>query len=185
MTSSFLHAGWRFESESGPILDTTERETLTKRVEEACEGLSVPALPEAIFGKNRLTVTHEASGRAFHFDAQGAITCWLRESDTNGSGGVRVISANLSSWKQVFDAEQAIGGTADYDWTFSTNYCGTTTARGETPEQAFASTAPQAIGTPSFIESSFCTKVEYEAWLRNHCCETGVTGTEPEALEPP
>ena len=186
MTSSFLHEGWRFDSNSGPILDTREREALTKRVEDDC-GVVVPALPEAIFGHNRLTVTHAASGRAFHFNAEGAISNWLRDSVAKGSGGVRVTSASLSSWKQVFDAEQKMRAD-DYDWTFSTDYCGSTTAQGET-ERKKASTASQVVGTPSFIESSFCTKVEYEAWLRDHQrCETGTNGvgTRTEAaLEPP
>lgn len=184
---AFLHKGWRFESESGPMLNRKERETLIKKVEDACEAV-VPALPEAVFGKNRLTITHEASGHAFHFDAEGALTCWMRESEVKGSGGVRVTSASLNSWKQVFNAEQATGGgAADYDWTFSTNYCGTTTGRGETEQmkvrtasQVVASSAPSFIETPSFIESSFCTKVDYEAWLCDHLD----AGTKT-ALEPP
>ena len=181
----FRHKGWRFESESGPIANSVEREALTKRVEDATEA-TVPALPEAIFGKNKLTLTHEASGRAFHFNAQGAITSWLRESVAKGSGGIRVTSASLASWKEVADKELSKSAAADYDWTFTTDYCGTTTARGETEQKVKPATKP--VRTPSFIESTFCTKVEYEAWLRAQHSEagTGVTGTEPPAApEPP
>ena len=169
----YVAKGWRFESASGPILSTTERESLTGRLRRAC-GADVPALPEAIF-HNRLTITHESTGREFHFDADGALSCWIKHSEAKGSGGLRVTSASLTSWKQIAAAEFAKDAAADYDWTFSTDYCGTTTARGEA-EQKLGSGSP-ASRTPSFIESSFCTKVEYEAWR----AQGGEAVTKPEA----
>ena len=149
--------GWRFESESGRILSTREINTLTERLEAltVAEALpsAVPPLPAAIFGHSYLTLTHEASGRVIHFDADGAITSWVRESAEKGSGGLKVTTASASYWKQVAD-EQATGDTTDYDWTYSTYYCGTT------------STAHRASDkTPTFIESAFRTKVEYSTWL--------------------
>lgn len=150
--------GWRFESESGRILSTREINTLTERLEAltVAEALpsTVPPLPAAIFGHSYLTLTHEASGRVIHFDADGAITSWVRESAEKGSGGLKVTTASASYWKQAAD-EQATGDTTDYDWTYSTAYCGTT------------STAHRASDKPpSFIESAFRTKVEYSTWLR-------------------
>ena len=129
-SNSFQLKGWRFESESGPILDTKGRDALTERLKEVCEDFAphaVPlALPEAIF-RNRLTLTHEATGHSVHFDAEGAITCWLRESAHKGSRGLRVKSASLPSWKQIAN-DWAKDGVTDYDWTFSTDYCGRTTS---------------------------------------------------------
>ena len=177
--------GWRFESASGPILNTSERDDLVGRLNERArdaEGHStVPPLPEAIFGHNFLTLTHELSGRAFHFDVDGALSCWARESAHKGSGGLRVTTASLPSWKQVADEQAQIGENGDWDWTFSTDYCGTTsvplaaslaarsvaTARGES--ELSASSTPQRVGSPCFIESPFCTKVEYESWLAQGC----------------
>ena len=155
--------GWRFESESGRILSTREINTLTERLEAltVAEALpsAVPPLPAAIFGHSYLTLTHEASGRVIHFDADGAITSWVRESAEKGSGGLKVTTASASYWKQVAD-EQATGDTTDYDWTYSTDYCGTT------------STAHRASDKPpTFIESAFRTKVEYVAWLRAQSSE--------------
>ena len=150
--------GWRFESESGRILSTREINTLTERLEAltVAEALpsAVPPLPAAIFGHSYLTLTHEASGRVIHFDADGAITSWVRESAEKGSGGLKVTTASASYWKQVAD-EQATGDTTDYDWTYSTDYCGTTSTAHHASDK-----------TPNFIESAFRTKVEYVAWLR-------------------
>ena len=90
--------GWRFESESGRILSTREINTLTERLEAltVAEALpsAVPPLPAAIFGHSYLTLTHEASGRVIHFDADGAITSWVRESAEKGSGGLKVTTEN-------------------------------------------------------------------------------------------
>ena len=89
--------GWRFESESGRILSTREINTLTERLEAltVAEALpsAVPPLPAAIFGHSYLTLTHEASGRVIHFDADGVITSWVRESAEKGSGGLKVLEA--------------------------------------------------------------------------------------------
>ena len=130
--SSFEYKGWRFDSVSGPILSTCERGTLTDKLSAtaASKGLPsiVPPLPEAIFGHSYLTMTHEASGRTFSFDAAGAIACWMRESAHKGSGGVRVTTASLPSWKKVADEQDLAMGASDYDWTFSTDYSGTTGA---------------------------------------------------------
>lgn len=194
--------GWRFESESGRILNTRECNALTERLEvltvsEALPSAGVPPLPSAIFGHSYLTLTHEASGRVIHFDADGAITCWMRESADKGSGGLKITTASLPSWKQVAD-EQATGDSTDYDWTYSTDYCGITSrsnraSPGASPspnQTSSGSMAARCVATvrgvaglsvcvlhhtgdetPSFIESAFRTKVEYEAWLRAQSSE--------------
>ena len=94
----FRSNGWRFESSSEPILNTRELEALTARLKGVC-GADVPALPAAIFGHKRRTLTHEASGRVFHFDAEGAIACWMRASAQKGSGGLQVTASARPSWK--------------------------------------------------------------------------------------
>ena len=180
----FEQSGWRFESESGPILNAHERKTLTEQL-AATSKLEVPALPEAIFGHNRLTLTHEASGQTFQFDVNGALSSWVKHSNANGSGGLRVTSASLPSWKQVYAEQATVSAAINYDWTFSTDYCGTTTDHRESVKMVnSASQDATQTETTSFIESSFCTKVEYEAWLRS-ATRTGTgTGTAEEEAAP-
>ena len=60
----------------------------------------LPKLPEAIFGKNRLVMTHEPSGQTLTFDAEGALLHWLRNSLAQGAGGLTVPAAALGSWKE-------------------------------------------------------------------------------------
>ena len=123
--SSFEHKGWRFESESHPILSTRERDSLSERIKDPCGGVEVPGLPGALFGRNSLKITHEASGRTLSFDADGAIISWARESARKGSGGLQVITANRASWKQAA-LGQEFNAVQDYDWTFSSDYSGAT-----------------------------------------------------------
>ena len=169
----FRTNGWRFESSSGPILNTRELEALKARL-KGVYGADMPALPDAIFGHNRLTLTHEASGRVFHFDAEGAIACWMRASAQKGSGGLQVTAAARPSWKAAAADETLIARKDDYDWTFSCDdYCGITrVASGGAGAEADSRCGVPARH-PSFIESSFSTKVEYEAWL---CAQTGQVG---------
>ena len=152
--------GWRFESESHPILSTRECDALTKRLKEVCKGRVPPALPGALFGRNRLTLKHKASGLGLSFDAEGAIICWARESARHGSGGLKVVAASQPVWTQA--AKEMSAPADDYDWTFSSDYCGITS------NTTAVQTAP-----PAFVESSFSTKVEYEAWLTAHNSEAG------------
>ena len=147
--------GWRFESESGRILNTRECNALTERLEvltvaEALPSAGVPPLPSAIFGHSYLTLTHEASGRVIHFDADGAITCWVRESADKGSGGLKVTTASLPSWKQVAD-EQATGDSTDYDWR---------PTRPTTAASRADQIAPRPVPRPAR------TKPVMKAWLR-------------------
>ena len=39
-------------------------------------------MPEAVFLKNRLTVTHEPSGSKLAFDAESALVMWLKRGDS-------------------------------------------------------------------------------------------------------
>ena len=132
VSETFEQAGWLFESESHPMLSTKECDELTGRLEEACEGVAPPTYPGALFGRNRLTLKNKASGFALSFDAEGAIACWARESARHGSGGLKVLAASQGSWTQVAQEVSA----SDYDWTFSSDYCGTTSSSAAAPGAA-------------------------------------------------
>lgn len=74
-------------------------------------------LPEAVFGGNRLVVTHEASGFRLSFSAEGALRCWARDSVADDHLTSRVAPANLPAWRQRMEASAMRTSTA-VDWTF-------------------------------------------------------------------
>ena len=93
-------------------------------------------LPEAVYGRNRLTIKHRASGLVFSFTAEEALMHWARESHAHGSRALRVPAARLPSWvSRMSSAREA--SSVDVDWTF----CCSTFSGGCAPEQAAASAA--------------------------------------------
>ncbi len=119
-------------------MTTAERYALRERLRTATGSVPpVPIMPEAIFGKSRLVITHEASGYTIVFDAEGALTSWLSDSLVHGSRGLTVPAASLGSWSEkrdraVAEAAQSSGdegvndvqSSGDYDWTYTTQYDG-------------------------------------------------------------
>ena len=123
-----LH-GWKFTTSQGPIASTSELQTLKAQLRDAVpDGPEfVPKLPEAVYLRNTLTLTHEASGKEVRFDAQAALVRWLHSSLQHGSGGMTVPAADLTSWKS--SREEKSGDKSerpDWDWTYSTDYTGST-----------------------------------------------------------
>lgn len=110
--------GWRLSSSKGPISSEAERAELESRL-----GLS--ALPEMVFGGNRLRLEHEASGFSLSFETADALRGCRLGSDAGGGGGFRVTAASGGQWaerlRQHPDAQEI---EVDYDWTFSTRYAG-------------------------------------------------------------
>ena len=138
--------GWRVEAVHGAIANAAEREALEK-------DLGTAHLPEMLF-VNSLTVTHERSGEALHFDARGALAAGLAapaapvrvaaaatwsagHSQRFPDGMVRARPARLAGGAPSRAqpgrrrATRAQGGAApaasaatDHDWTFTTPYGG-------------------------------------------------------------
>lgn len=111
--------GWRVEAVHGAIANAAEREALEK-------DLGTAHLPEMLF-VNSLTVTHERSGEALHFDARGALAAGLAAP----AAPVRVAAAATWSAGHSQRFPDGMGGAApaasaatDHDWTFTTPYGG-------------------------------------------------------------
>ena len=86
-------------------------------------------LPEAVFGSNHLTISHE-SGLTITFTAEDALMHWARDSVEKGSRSLRVPAAGLPAWTERMDAAQMRSST-DVDWTFScSDFAGTCGRRG-------------------------------------------------------
>ena len=113
--------GWRFETMDGAILRTSELAELKLRLQAAAgtEEL-LPKLPEAVFGHNKLTMTHESTGYQIKFDAEGALLEWLKNSLVAGSGGLTINAAELGSWRDKVAQMSGDSSRPDWDWTYST-----------------------------------------------------------------
>lgn len=126
--------GWRFETMDGAILRTSELAELKLRLQAAAgtEEL-LPKLPEAVFGHNKLTMTHESTGYQIKFDAEGALLEWLKNSLVAGSGGLTINAAELGSWRDKVAQMSGDSSRPDWDWTYSTTYSGISMDANEQP----------------------------------------------------
>ena len=72
----------------------------------------LPKLPEAVFGKNTLRVTHENTGSTLKFDAEGALLDWLR-ADMGPIDIERVRILYLNSRNMLIRDEAMSEGSVD------------------------------------------------------------------------
>ena len=142
---SFSASGWAFASASGPIDGTPQLLALGRRLSDPyspgdaqitpfcvhgatrslkpcmCGSALVMGvrmhLPEAVFGGNRLVLTHIDSGFRIAFTAEGALKCWARDSVVGDHVTARVAPAELPVWRQRMLASTLRTSTA-VDWTF-------------------------------------------------------------------
>lgn len=104
--------GWEIESRKGAILNSST-------VQEWEQKLGTTHLPEMVFGESCLVLKHVKSGTKIHFNAFDALGGWKQE----GLPPVEVPAA--AQWKfRSKPFEQVI---LDYDYTFTTPYCGSET----------------------------------------------------------
>lgn len=101
--------GWEIESCKRPILGSLA----TREWEEKLE---TSHLPEMVFGESSLSLLHMESGLRIHFNAFDALKGWKQEP----LPPVEVIAA--AKWKFRSKPIQQI--ILDYDYTFTTPYCG-------------------------------------------------------------
>lgn len=101
--------GWEIES--------SNRSCLTSLNLQLWEGkLQTSHLPEMIFGDSSLILKHESSGTKIHFNAYDALVDWKHEA----LPPVEVPAA--AKWKFRSKPFQQV--ILDYDYTFTTPYCG-------------------------------------------------------------
>ncbi|KAJ0076582.1 TIP41-like protein [Pistacia vera] len=104
--------GWEIESRKRAILNSSA-------VQEWEQKLETTHLPEMVFGESCLVLKHVKSGTKIHFNAFDALGGWKLE----GLPPVEVPAA--AKWKfRSKPFEQVI---LDYDYTFTTPYCGSET----------------------------------------------------------
>lgn len=104
--------GWQIESCKNPILASLA----TREWEEK---LRTSHLPEMVFGESSLNLLHLESGVKIHFNAFDALKGWKQEP----LPPVEVTAA--AKWKFRSKPIQQI--ILDYDYTFTTPYCGSET----------------------------------------------------------
>ncbi|GAB4852842.1 TIP41-like protein [Ancistrocladus abbreviatus] len=119
-------SGWEIESRKRSILNSFD-------LHHWEEKLQTSHLPEMIFGNSSLILKHVASGTKIHFNAFDALTGWKLEA----LPPVEVPAA--AKWKFRSKPFQQV--ILDYDYTFTTPYCGseiiemdTEKARGDASE---------------------------------------------------
>ncbi|PSS19242.1 TIP41-like protein [Actinidia chinensis var. chinensis] len=104
--------GWEIESRNRPILNSLHLQ------EWECK-LQTSHLPEMVFGDNSLALKHINSGTKIHFNAFDALTGWKQEA----LPPVEVPAA--AKWK--FRSKPFQQAILNYDYTFTTPYCGNET----------------------------------------------------------
>ncbi|KAF2321006.1 hypothetical protein GH714_032609 [Hevea brasiliensis] len=104
--------GWEIFSSKGSILNSS---TLLQWEQK----LQTSHLPEMVFGDSSLVLKHENSGTKIYFNAFDALTGWKQEA----LPPVEVPAAE--KWKFRSKPSQQV--ILDYDYTFTTPYCGSET----------------------------------------------------------
>lgn len=101
--------GWQIESSNRPILTSLATEEWEKKLKTA-------HLPEMVFGESFLSLLHVDSGVKIYFNAFDALKGWKQEA----LPPVEVPAA--AKWKFKSKPFQQV--VLDYDYTFTTPYCG-------------------------------------------------------------
>ncbi|KAK8557552.1 hypothetical protein V6N13_007900 [Hibiscus sabdariffa] len=104
--------GWEIESRNRSILNSSA-------LQQWEQNLNTSHFPEMIFGDSCLVLKHLRSGAKIHFNAFDALAGWKQE----GLPPVEVPAA--AKWKFRSKPFQQV--ILDYDYTFTTPYCGSET----------------------------------------------------------
>ncbi|RDX79293.1 Homeobox protein HAZ1, partial [Mucuna pruriens] len=104
--------GWLIESRRHSILNSSTLQEWEQKLETS-------HLPEMVFGENTLILKHLSSGTKIHFNAFDALRGWKQEA----LPPVEVPAA--AQWKFRSKPSQQV--IPDYDYTFTTPYCGSGT----------------------------------------------------------
>eukprot|EP00249_Psilotum_nudum_P010954 c22871_g1_i1 orf=529-1536(-) len=107
--SGLLVSGWRIQSKKCSILNM-------HAIEQWERMLGTTHLPDMVFGDSSLELIHEASGLRIHFNAFDALRRWKEVP----LPPVQVPAA--AKWKFRSKPSQQL--ILDYDYTFTTPYCG-------------------------------------------------------------
>ncbi|XP_048231671.1 TIP41-like protein isoform X1 [Ricinus communis] len=109
--------GWEIVSRKGSILTSSTFQLWEQKLQSS-------HLPEMVFGDSSLAFNHVNSGIKIHFNAFDALTGWKQEA----LPPVEVPAA--AKWKFRSKPSQQV--ILDYDYTFTTPYCGSETIEVDT-----------------------------------------------------
>uniref|UniRef100_A0A0A9DT14 TIP41-like protein n=1 Tax=Arundo donax TaxID=35708 RepID=A0A0A9DT14_ARUDO len=101
--------GWVIQSHKGPILNAAHLQLFE-------DELQTTHLPEMVFGESFLSLQHPQTGIKLHFNVLDALKAWKKEA----LPPVEVPAA--AKWK--FRSKPSDQVILDYDYTFTTPYCG-------------------------------------------------------------
>ena len=121
-------------SNNGAWKVTTRKQPILKAepIEEMSQNVGIP-IPEMIFGDNFVSITHVSSGWSISFNAHDALD---RVSKTE-EGMLQVAVAD--EWqKERSHQEEVKQVVKPFDWSYSTDYKGTTFGEGEWKESSQA-----------------------------------------------
>lgn len=125
--------------------------------------MNLPSLPEMVFGKNHFTLRHKPSGFVLDFSAESALSMVAHETPNDikvaashvWSESNRGQVAKLKAEKE-YDEQTP---SQDFDWTFTTHYCGDTslvepssgpveTKSSSAAPSTSVAAAPSSLGKP-------------------------------------
>ncbi|KAL1122709.1 hypothetical protein AAG570_003036 [Ranatra chinensis] len=121
----FTHEGWTFRCSTSHILPsqcTQPCDSNTKLCSYCLftkELPQLPHLPEMVYPNNRLEIVHDKSGSVIEFNALDALKLVKSENKS-----VKIACAE--DWRRARQDTGLVDKTiGEFDWTFSTDYCGT------------------------------------------------------------
>lgn len=124
-TCKSKNGAWRISTRKQPILKA-------EPIEEMSQQIGIP-IPEMIFGDNFVSIAHVASGLSISFNARDALD---RVSKTE-EGMLQVAVAE--EWKKERSHQEEVKQVVKpFDWSYSTDYRGTTFGEGQWKESSQA-----------------------------------------------
>lgn len=111
---SVTQGGWTFTARKSPIIGSPLLEEYSDKLG------GVLTLPEILFGKSSLQITHNTSGVTLTFTAFEALQQW--KADNLPPLKVAVAKEWQAARQQEIEKQQAM--VLDYDWTYTTSYAG-------------------------------------------------------------
>jgi type 2A phosphatase activator TIP41 len=85
--------------------------------------MKLPELPEMVFGYTTLRIQHKESGFAISFNAHDALHEWIKACEAGLVPRAKLVYAD--AWARSRSVPEDLDpNVKDFEWTFSTPYCG-------------------------------------------------------------
>ena len=117
--------GWTITSQQGHIATDVKAEKFK-------DELGILSIPEQWYDSNFLELKHEASGIQFIFKGEDALRAWRAHQLT----AVHVAASEQWTHSRKSEMEAHNAKQLEYDWTFTTDYCGTVLSDKQQQEES-------------------------------------------------